>query len=893
MCFLLRPKTSSYTTTTLNFTSAGASGPNGPTTSQIDSSYGFNMPVSIPGAQGVQLWTVADTSNYTFTVAGASGGSLPSGGGAAGGAGNIVSGVVNLTAGTLVYIVVGQAGASNPYQASGGGGTFVFKDSITIGNLLFAAGGGGGAGMVNTGYPVAGGDGSTTTNGSAGADATYYGSTNTSSGGAGGTSGSPGGTGVTVQGSLGNSTNCNGGGGGVGQSGGGGGGGVGSIVTTATFLGGAAGSGPQATAGGFGGGGGSPGGDQFGFGGGGGGGGGYSGGGGGGGGGYGGRGGGGSSFVAATVTSPNISSGKNTIGSGYVTVVFTPTSSSISTSMKLSDSYVNFFQVGKDIDPAVTTTVPSPDNLLSIDTINARLWNDPAKSAYWGFRKVLQNGGGGAVSYLTFANDAAATAALTQDAGVLTVISYQGQDYTIPTVVIVKKSVSFITPVITTGREHACIIQPDSKLWCTGGNSQYQIGAPSYVIGYNPTQYSFINWSLVNNDNFIDVSCGHYHTCAVKSDGTVYWWGGGDYNKSSPTLVSGIAKIIKVACGASHTVVLKSYGTVYCWGDNTYGQLGNGTTASQSNPTLVPNLSNITSIACGAYHTCALKNDGTVYCWGSNSNGQIGDGTTTNTTSPKLVAGLTGIKKISTGWNFVWAFRSDDNTVWGWGQATSAPGSASSDYTSPTSFSTLVGFSSISVSANHSCGIDSTGTVKCWGDNTYGQLGDGTTTSQTNPTVVIQNVNSSAVGCTDYGTFSTASGNMYEWGSRAGPYPASIGFYYPNCTNLPAQYIVDNIGRVTTPVSGKYFTYSGVGPSTPSATCPVNDCELLKPNYYRTGAGNCNQKACTSVPSQTPAYTYAYGAYCPVGCNIVCPANSYWRNNVCWASGHGVPNTCA
>ena len=536
-------------------------------------------------------------------------------------------------------------------------------------------------------------------------------------------------------------------------------------------------------------------------------------------------------------------------------------------------------------------TVASTDNSLSVDAINSNLWTDSTKSTYWGFRKVLQNGGGGDVSYLTFADDAAATAALTQDASVLTTYPFQGTTYTIPTVVIVKKSVSFITPVITTGREHACIIQPDSKLWCTGSNSQYQIGAPSYAPpAWDPAGYSFINWTLVNSDNFIDVSCGHYHTCAVKSDGTVYWWGGNDWYKRSPVLVPNLTNVISVACGGYHTCAVKSDGTVYCWGSNSNGQIGDGTTTDRSSPTLVQGLTGVIKVSCGAYHTCALINNGTVYCWGYNGNGQIGDGTTTDRSSPKLVAGLTGVKKISTGWNFVWAFRSDDNTVWGWGSWTSAPGSATSDYTSPTSFSTLVGFSSISVGMNHSCGINSTGAVNCWGSNSNGQIGDGTTTSRTNPTAVI---NSSAVGCTDYGTFSTANGDMYEWGSRAGSYPASIGFYYPNCTNLPAQYSVDNIGRVWTSAIDKYFTYSGLGPTTPSDTCPVNDCELLKPNYYRTDSGNCSQKACTSVPSQTPAYTYAHGAYCPVGCNIVCPANSYWRINVCWASGNYVPNTCA
>ena len=162
-----------------------------------------------------------------------------------------------------------------------------------------------------------------------------------------------------------------------------------------------------------------------------------------------------------------------------------------------ADVYVTFFAIGSDINPAVTATVASSDNGLTIDQINRKLWQDAGFTSYWGIRKQLtlggssgSSGGGGAVSYLTFANDAAATAALTQQADVLTTYSFQGTTYTIPTYIFVKKSIS--SPIIEcsngtaapsgtscicpAGRylsdQYTCSLCPVGS-YCLGGTSSY------------------------------------------------------------------------------------------------------------------------------------------------------------------------------------------------------------------------------------------------------------------------------------------------------------------------------------------------------------------------------------------------------------------------------------
>jgi hypothetical protein len=166
---------SCYTMTgTYRLTPLGATGASGPSNgTSIPSTYpGFGSSYPVTISNGNQIWTVPTTRAYTFKVAGAQGGSTSGWPGAqgVGGAGAIINGTATLTKGTLVYIVVGQTGGYNyngpaGWAASGGGGTFIFINSVSLPNLLVAAGGGGGATFWVNGTAA-----STSTSSSTGAD---------------------------------------------------------------------------------------------------------------------------------------------------------------------------------------------------------------------------------------------------------------------------------------------------------------------------------------------------------------------------------------------------------------------------------------------------------------------------------------------------------------------------------------------------------------------------------------------------------------------------------------------------------------------------------------------------------------------------------------------------
>jgi len=320
-----------YSFSSQTFTNANATGVNGPTLAACQSAYSaatwvtntayFNVVVT-----GVQLWTVPQTRSYVLTVAGASGGTASGLAPSKTSKGNVVRGTVALTRGDVLCIVVGQTGQNRKYQCGAGGGTFVFKGSVTKENIMLVGGGGGGSTHTNLAS-----DGSTTTTGSNGpAGTTAYGATGGTMG-VGGTGGDPGGGGGGVSGGYTSSAGsagtpgCGGAGGNrtsSSQTGGGGGGGVTGVTSSTTFVGGAGGTNSGGdTTGGFGGFGGGAGGGAGGAGGGGGGGGGGFSGAGGGGGSFdnAGGGGGGGSYVVPSATSASATNGTNT-GNGYAIV---------------------------------------------------------------------------------------------------------------------------------------------------------------------------------------------------------------------------------------------------------------------------------------------------------------------------------------------------------------------------------------------------------------------------------------------------------------------------------------------------------------------------------------------------------------------------------------------
>ena len=141
----------------------------------------------------------------------------------------------------------------------------------------------------------------------------------------------------------------------------------------------------------------------------------------------------------------------------------------------------------------------------------------------------------------------------------------------------------------------------------------------------------------------VAVSAGVSDSCAVMSNTTVECWGDDTYgqlgdgvtatNSASPVAVSGITNAAQVATGDGTSCAVLTTRTVDCWGQGTSGQLGNGATSDSSTPVGVTGISNAVQITVGGQSACALLLNGSIACWGLNNDGQLGDGSTSSTST--------------------------------------------------------------------------------------------------------------------------------------------------------------------------------------------------------------------------------------------------------------------
>lgn len=237
---------------------------------------------------------------------------------------------------------------------------------------------------------------------------------------------------------------------------------------------------------------------------------------------------------------------------------------------------------------------------------------------------------------------------------------------------------------------------------------------------------------------------------ALLSNGTVDAWGyngnnqlgdGTTSNRAMPGTVHGLENVVGIAGGGLHSLALLRDGTVLAWGYNGYGQLGDGTTTPRPTPVPVRDLDGVTAIAAGGNHSLALRNDGTVRAWGANDSGQLGDGTGTNRPTPVRVRDitgvLTGVQRIAAGSYHSLAVMAD-HTVRAWGR--NGYGQLGDDTitnrSTPVATVHLDGVTEIIAGGYHSVALVSNGTLRTWGWNAYGQLGDGTNLDHPVPVAV-------------------------------------------------------------------------------------------------------------------------------------------------------------
>lgn len=277
---------------------------------------------------------------------------------------------------------------------------------------------------------------------------------------------------------------------------------------------------------------------------------------------------------------------------------------------------------------------------------------------------------------------------------------------------------------------NTCAVDTGGALWCWGDNTSGQYGNGSLTSKAVPAHSGgALLWSTV--------SLGSYHACGI-SGGELYCWGtekfyvmGTGEKTLTPRHVAppaGQTGWAEVSAGTLHTCAITLPGRrLYCWGSNRGGQLGTGDLEDAAAPVAVATTEAWRSVNAGSYvsegNTCAISTGGELYCWGDNNYGQVGDGTRGDRNTPVKLAGRW--QSVTLGGVHACAI-DDAGKLWCWGNnAAGQTGAAdlNATLTTPLQVGEAADWSQLTAGATHTCALNTSGALFCWGDNDSGQLG--------------------------------------------------------------------------------------------------------------------------------------------------------------------------
>ncbi len=294
------------------------------------------------------------------------------------------------------------------------------------------------------------------------------------------------------------------------------------------------------------------------------------------------------------------------------------------------------------------------------------------------------------------------------------------------------------------GTDHSCALLFGGQIKCWGDNSRGQLGNGSTASRSRPVEVSGISSAIDLSAGYHHTCAVLETGLVQCWGSNQYGQLGADVEHAlEPVTVSGIEDAVSVTAGEGHTCALIRGEEVRCWGRNQYGQLGDGTNTDSREPRTVVDLQGIYAIHTSWNHTCAIARNsdspggynGILHCWGRNNTGQVGDGLTVDTSVPHAITNA--VLSVSAGYSHTCAAVAGGSAMcWGW-NSSGQLGLGSSDSTAPRPVLVpgLGQVEGIHGGRFHTCANLRNGFAQCWGSNLYGELG--TSTYRSGPTTRI------------------------------------------------------------------------------------------------------------------------------------------------------------
>ncbi len=311
---------------------------------------------------------------------------------------------------------------------------------------------------------------------------------------------------------------------------------------------------------------------------------------------------------------------------------------------------------------------------------------------------------------------------------------------------------------IALGQKHTLMIKSDGTLWGWGENLYGQLGIGSDVPQHYPVQVGTDQWS--------DITAGYNHSVGIREDGTLWVWGrdalptlgSGVFGDSNVPIQIGTDRWRHVVGKVHHTMAIKEDGTLWGWGDNYEGQLGDGTTESRFVPVQVGFGGELWSdVAVSSSKTFGIKSDGSLFEWGDSIR------------LPVLVSNEQWDHIAAGGFDTVVAIKRD-GTLWGWGSdfyGQLGDGEPAQGWkTSPVQIGGSL-WNDVDVGSDHTVGIQRDGSLWAWGNNSTGELGDGTTIQRAAPVLVSSDQWSEVIAWYDYTIAIKPDQSVWAWGRNS------------------------------------------------------------------------------------------------------------------------------